>query len=123
MVRLKSSIIPPTSDSGGPPGRKVIVSTNIAKTSSTLDGIVYVVDPGFLKQKVYNPCTRVASLIEMPVSKALAQQRAGRADLGNASACKYTEDSFMKDLKEQTHPEILRCNLVKPRNISLPRSV
>jgi len=37
---------------GGPPGRKVVVSTNIAETSLTIDGIVYVVDPGFSKQKV-----------------------------------------------------------------------
>jgi pre-mRNA-splicing factor ATP-dependent RNA helicase DHX15/PRP43 len=38
--------------SGGPAGRKVVVSTNIAETSLTIDGIVYVVDPGFSKQKV-----------------------------------------------------------------------
>lgn len=37
---------------GGPPGRKVVVSTNVAETSLTIDGIVYVVDPGFSKQKV-----------------------------------------------------------------------
>jgi pre-mRNA-splicing factor ATP-dependent RNA helicase DHX15/PRP43 len=47
---------------GGPPGRKVVVSTNIAETSLTIDGIVYVVDPGFSKQKVYNPRIRVESL-------------------------------------------------------------
>jgi pre-mRNA-splicing factor ATP-dependent RNA helicase DHX15/PRP43 len=43
---------PPPRRPGGPPGRKVVVSTNIAETSLTIDGIVYVVDPGFSKQKV-----------------------------------------------------------------------
>lgn len=41
---------------GGPAGRKVVVSTNIAETSLTIDGIVYVVDPGFSKQKVCMLC-------------------------------------------------------------------
>ena len=62
---------------GGTPGRKVVVSTNIAETSLTIDGIVYVVDPGFSKQKVYNPRIRVESLLVSPISKASAQQRAG----------------------------------------------
>lgn len=64
---------------GGPPGRKVVVSTNIAETSLTIDGIVYVVDPGFSKQKVYNPRLRVESLLVSPISRASAKQRAGRA--------------------------------------------
>merc|ERR1719401_924903 len=64
---------------GGPGGRKVVVATNIAETSITIDGIVYVVDPGFAKQKVYNPRIRVESLLVSPVSKASASQRAGRA--------------------------------------------
>lgn len=63
---------------GGPPGRKVVVSTNIAETSLTIDGIVYVVDPGFSKQKVYNPRIRVESLLVSPISRASAKQRAGR---------------------------------------------
>ena len=42
---------------GGPAGRKLVVSTNIAETSLTIDGIVYVVDPGFSKQKVTQRCT------------------------------------------------------------------
>ncbi len=53
----------------GPPGRKVVVSTNIAETSLTIDGIVYVVDPGFSKQKVYNPRIRVESLLVTPSRK------------------------------------------------------
>ncbi|ETW76415.1 hypothetical protein HETIRDRAFT_389434 [Heterobasidion irregulare TC 32-1] len=97
----------------GPPGRKVIVSTNIAETSLTIDGIVYVVDPGFSKQKVYNPRIRVESLLVSPISKASAQQRAGRAGRTRPGKCfrLYTERDFMKELEEQTHPEILRSNL------------
>merc|ERR1711939_123315 len=70
---------PPPAYAGGPAGRKVVVSTNIAETSLTIDGIVYVVDPGFSKQKIYNPRIRVESLLVSPISKASAQQRAGRA--------------------------------------------
>ena len=97
----------------GPPGRKVIVSTNIAETSLTIDGIVYVVDPGFSKQKLYNPRIRVESLLVSPISKASAQQRAGRAGRTRPGKCfrLYTEKDFMKELEEQTHPEILRSNL------------
>lgn len=65
----------------GPPGRKCVIATNIAETSITIDGIVYVVDPGFSKQKVYNPRVRVESLLVSPISKASAHQRAGRYGL------------------------------------------
>ncbi|KAF7728628.1 DEAH-box ATP-dependent RNA helicase prp43 [Apophysomyces ossiformis] len=104
---------PPPRTPGGPPGRKIVVSTNIAETSLTIDGIVYVVDPGFAKQKVYNPRIRVESLLVSPISKASAQQRAGRAGRtrpGKAFRL-YTESAFNKELIEQTYPEILRSNL------------
>eukprot|EP00850_Spirogloea_muscicola_P021881 SM000266S09826 [mRNA] locus=s266:110340:113616:+ [translate_table: standard] len=98
---------------GGPPGRKIVVSTNIAETSLTIDGIVFVIDPGFAKQKVYNPRIRVESLLVSPISKASAHQRAGRAGRTQPGKCfrLYTERSFQKDLQEQTYPEILRSNL------------
>lgn len=105
---------PPQSQTpSGPPGRKIVISTNVAETSLTIDGIVYVVDPGFSKQKVYNPRIRVESLLVSPISKASAQQRAGRAGRTRPGKCfrLYTEKDFMTELEEQTHPEILRSNL------------
>ncbi|KAJ1912724.1 DEAH-box ATP-dependent RNA helicase prp43 [Tieghemiomyces parasiticus] len=97
----------------GPPGRKIVVSTNIAETSLTIDGVVYVVDPGFAKQKVYNPRVRVESLLVSPISRAAAQQRAGRAGRTQPGKCfrLYTEKSFLEELQEQTYPEIQRSNL------------
>ncbi|KNZ58643.1 pre-mRNA-splicing factor ATP-dependent RNA helicase prp43 [Puccinia sorghi] len=104
---------PPPLTPGGPPGRKVVISTNIAETSLTIDGIVYVIDPGFSKQKIYNPRIRVESLLVSPISKASAQQRAGRAGRTRPGKCfrLYTESSFVKELEDQTYPEILRSNL------------
>ena len=98
---------------GGPPGRKVVVSTNVAETSLTIDGIVYVVDPGFSKQKVYNPRIRVESLLVSPISRASAKQRAGRAGRTRPGKCfrLYTEKSFHEDLQETTYPEILRSKM------------
>ena len=104
---------PPPRTEGGRPGRKCIVSTNIAETSLTIDGIVYVVDPGFSKQKIYHPRLRVESLLVSPISKASAQQRAGRAGRTRPGKCfrLYTEAAFKKELNETTYPEVLRSNL------------
>jgi pre-mRNA-splicing factor ATP-dependent RNA helicase DHX15/PRP43 len=104
---------PPPRTKDGRPGRKCIIATNIAETSLTIDGIVYVVDPGFSKQKVYNPRIRVESLLVSPISRASAQQRAGRAGRTKPGKCfrLYTEEAFKKDLVEQTHPEVLLSNL------------
>ncbi|CAL9006314.1 unnamed protein product [Prunus brigantina] len=94
-------------------GRKIVVSTNIAETSLTIDGIVYVIDPGFSKQKVYSPRGCVESLLVSPISKASACQRAGRAGRTRPGKCfrLYTEKSFHNHLEAQTCPEILRSNL------------
>ncbi|MCJ1309856.1 DEAH-box ATP-dependent RNA helicase prp43 [Agyrium rufum] len=104
---------PPPRKEGGRPGRKCIIATNIAETSLTIDGIVYVVDPGFSKQKIYNPRIRVESLLVSAISKASAQQRAGRAGRTRPGKCfrLYTEAAFKKELIEQTYPAVLRSNL------------
>ena len=89
---------PPVGNNGAL-GRKCIVATNIAESSITIDGVVYVVDPGFAKQKVYNPRVRVESLLVSPISKASARQRAGRAGRTRPGRFRhhYSESSIGKD--------------------------
>lgn len=48
---------------------QVVIATNIAETSLTIDGIYYVVDPGFVKQKVYNSKTGIDQLVVTPISQ------------------------------------------------------
>jgi len=92
--------------------RKVIFSTNISEASVTIDGIVYVVDCGFVKQRAYNPTTGIESLTATPVSKASAAQRAGRAGRTKPGKCfrLYTEEAY-QDLPDANIPEIQRSNL------------
>lgn len=94
-------------------GRKVVIGTNIAETSLTIDGICYVIDIGFCKQKSYNPKTGMESLIVTPISKAAANQRAGRAGRTRPGKCfrLYTAWSFHHELEESTVPEIQRTNM------------
>ena len=94
-------------------GRKVVLATNIAETSLTIDGIKYVIDPGFCKQKSYNPRTGMESLMVTPTSQASALQRAGRAGRTSAGKCfrLYTAWSFQNELDPNTVPEIQRTNL------------
>ncbi|KAG8340185.1 DEAD DEAH box helicase AAA domain [Trypanosoma vivax] len=93
--------------------RKIVVATNIAETSLTIDGVVFVIDCGFSKQKVYNPKLRVESLLVTPISQASARQRCGRAGRTRAGKCfrLYTAKAFETLMQHQTYPEILRCNL------------
>jgi ATP-dependent RNA helicase DDX35 len=92
--------------------RKVIVSTNIAEASVTIDGIVYVIDCGFAKLRAYNPTTGIDTLTAVPISKASATQRAGRAGRTKPGKCfrLYTQQEYER-LPEATVPEIQRSNL------------
>lgn len=98
---------------GGPPGRKVICATNIAETSLTIDGVVYVIDTGLSKQKIYNPRARVESLLVDNISQASAKQRSGRAGRTQKGKCfrLYTKESYESELPKRSYPEILRSNL------------
>ncbi|KAI1233316.1 hypothetical protein IHE44_0004486 [Lamprotornis superbus] len=92
--------------------RKVIVATNIAETSITVHGIAFVIDCGFVKLRAYNPKTAIECLVVVPVSKASANQRAGRAGRSRSGKCYrlYTEEDFEK-LPKSTVPEMQRSNL------------
>lgn len=92
--------------------RKVIFSTNIAEASVTIDGIVYVVDCGFVKLRAYNPKTGIETLTATSVSKAAAAQRAGRAGRTRPGKCfrLYTEETY-NSLPDANPPEIQRSNL------------
>ena len=106
---MQQKIFEPT-----PPGsRKVVLATNIAETSITIDGIVYVIDPGFCKEKNYNPRSGMESLLVVPCSKAAANQRKGRAGRVGPGKCfrLYTAWAFQNELEDNTTPEIQRTNL------------
>ncbi|XP_027277033.1 probable ATP-dependent RNA helicase DHX35 isoform X2 [Cricetulus griseus] len=92
--------------------RKVIVATNVAETSITISGIVYVIDCGFMKLRAYNPRTAIECLVVVPVSQASANQRAGRGGRNRSGKCYrlYTEDAF-DQLPQSTVPEMQRSNL------------
>ncbi|GAA5968666.1 hypothetical protein JCM11641_007718 [Rhodosporidiobolus odoratus] len=97
-----------------PPGaRKVILATNIAETSLTIDGIYYVVDPGFSKQNAYDPRLGMDSLIVTPISQANARQRSGRAGRTGPGKCYrlYTEAAYRNEMLPNSIPDIQRQNL------------
>ncbi|KAL5701569.1 RNA helicase [Ranunculus cassubicifolius] len=93
--------------------RKLVVATNIAEASLTIDGIFYVVDPGFAKQSVYNPKLGLDSLVITPISQASARQRAGRAGRTGPGKCYrlYTESAYLNEMSPTCVPEIQRLNL------------
>eukprot|EP00056_Hartaetosiga_gracilis_P006216 m.94293 g.94293 ORF g.94293 m.94293 type:complete len:1049 (+) comp12409_c0_seq3:50-3196(+) len=106
---MQSKIFEPT-----PPGaRKVVLATNIAETSLTIDNIIYVIDPGFVKQKSYNPRTGMESLVVTPCSRASADQRSGRAGRVAAGKCfrLYTSVAYNDELEPNTIPEVQRTHL------------
>ncbi|KAJ9156270.1 HrpA-like helicase [Pleurostoma richardsiae] len=106
---LQAKIFEPTP----PNARKIVLATNIAETSLTIDGIVYVIDPGYVKENIYNPATRMSNLVAVPCSRASANQRAGRAGRVGPGKCfrLYTKYSYMNEMDESPTPEIQRTNL------------
>jgi HrpA-like RNA helicase len=92
--------------------RKVIVATNIAETSVTIDGVRFVIDSGFIKQKEFNPNTGIEALLTKRHAKSGCDQRKGRAGRTASGTCYrlYTEAEYKARDDYQT-PEIARSNL------------
>ncbi|XP_026191219.1 ATP-dependent RNA helicase DHX8 [Cyclospora cayetanensis] len=93
--------------------RKCVVATNIAEASLTIDGIYFVIDPGFAKVKMYNPKSGMDALTVAPISQANARQRAGRAGRTGPGKCYrlYTEAAYRCEMLPTAVPEIQRTNL------------
>jgi len=108
-------------DKPRPGRRKIIVSTNLAETSITVEDVVYVVDPGLSRGKTYSAHTNIASLETFLVSRSNVQQRRGRS--GRCRPGKfyklYTEYEFVKEMRDHEEPEMQRtpveelCLMVK----------
>lgn len=94
--------------------RKCIVATNIAETSLTLKHVKFVIDSGLMKLKIYNPKLNMDSLQIVPISKAQANQRSGRAGrtCPGQSFRLYTLSSFEDEMWDEPIPEIQRSNLM-----------
>ncbi|KPA79149.1 putative pre-mRNA splicing factor [Leptomonas pyrrhocoris] len=93
--------------------RKVVVATNVAETSLTIDGVRYVVDCGFMKTNVYRPSIGMNTLQRYPISQAQAGQRKGRAGRTTEGVCYrlYTEEQYAQEMLVNSVPEIQRSSV------------
>ncbi|XP_028762861.1 DExH-box ATP-dependent RNA helicase DExH7, chloroplastic isoform X2 [Neltuma alba] len=100
-----------------PPGniRKVVIATNIAETSITIDDVIYVIDCGKHKENRYNPQKKLSSMVEDWISQANARQRRGRAGRVRPGICfcLYTRHRFERLMRSYQVPEMLRMPLVE----------
>lgn len=95
--------------------RKVIMATNIAETSLTIDDVVYVIDSGKHKEYRYDPKKKLSMMVEDWISQANAKQRRGRAGRVKPGTCfcLYTRHRFEKLMRRFQVPEMLRMPLVE----------
>ncbi|XP_053563294.1 probable ATP-dependent RNA helicase DHX40 [Bombina bombina] len=107
-AQQKRIFLPPPEDI-----RKCILSTNIAATSVTIEGIRYVIDSGFVKQLNHNPRVGLDVLEVVPISKSEAIQRTGRAGRTAPGKCHriYSEEFWDKCMPDHMIPEIKRTSL------------
>lgn len=97
------------------PKRKIVLATNVAETSLTIDGVTTVVDSGTARVARHSPWTGLASLQVEAISRASAKQRAGRAGRTRAGRCvRLYNEHELKGRREFDSPEIVRSDLAAP---------
>ena len=93
-------------------GRKIILATNIAETSLTIEGVTAVVDSGWMRQMTVDPDAGLPRLVLTPISKASAEQRAGRAGRVGPGICwRLWDEATQRARRDADLPEILRSDL------------
>ena len=96
------------------PLRKVVVATNVAETSVTIDGIQHVVDSGLARVARYDAERGIGTLFIEPISRASAEQRKGRAGRTAPGTChRLWTESGQLNRPERNTPEIQRCDLAE----------
>ncbi|QAY69588.1 ATP-dependent RNA helicase HrpA [Xylanimonas protaetiae] len=94
------------------PGRRIVLSTNVAETSLTVPGIHYVVDTGLARISRYSKATKVQRLPIEAISQASANQRSGRSGrVADGVAVRLYSQADFEARPEYTEPEILRTSL------------
>lgn len=92
--------------------RKVVLATNVAETSVTVEGVTAVVDTGLARQMEFDPSVGMDRLRLVPVSRASADQRAGRAGRTRPGVCvRLWDEAGQRSRPEQIEPEIRRVDL------------
>ena len=104
---MQAKIFEPTPEGA----RKVVLATNIAETSITIDGVVFVIDPGFVKQNSYNPRTGMSSLIVVPVCFFTFLSRTTAEIIFRCSAPVHRQTKELEELEESVQGKPSGCTL------------
>ncbi len=109
----------------GGPKRRIVLATNVAETSVTIPGIVYVIDSGLARVSRWNPVRQIQRLQVEQISQASARQRRGRCGRVQEGVCVrlYSEET-LENADEYTDPEIRRSSLagviLRMKSLRLP---
>lgn len=107
MARQQEAIAPPLEGK-----RKVVLATNVAETSLTIEGVTVVIDSGLARQALFDPNTGMTRLTTRRISKASARQRQGRAGrLGPGHCYRLWSEEQQERLVSHSEPEILQADL------------